>query len=378
MKKRIILITHYFDDHIGGVEAIAKQTAESLSSVFDITWFASKTSRNLKKSKSINYVEVKCLNILENQFGIPYPIWNPITLISLWKSIKNADAVHLHDFIYMGNIFGFLIAKIFKKPILVTQHIGLIPYKNIFLKGLLNLINRTLGKIILENSNTVIFYSYVVKLYFSEICNFKNKVEMIFNGINRRVFTNESINKSDICREFNLKENKTFFLFVGRFVEKKGLPIIKELAKRFNSISWLLVGDGPINPKKWDLSNVFVIGKCDKTMLNKLYKLADLFVLPSFGEGFPVTVQEAMACGTPSLISTETLEAFPECKNSIFNAPLGTNAVDHWTEKINEILNTNRTARIKEEIENVVNKYLDMDICKNQYTIEFEKLLNRV
>jgi glycosyltransferase involved in cell wall biosynthesis len=39
------------------------------------------------------------------------------------------------------------------------------------------------------------------------------------------------------------------------------------------------------------------LGSIDHSDIADIYKLADIFVLPSQGEGFPVTVQEAMASG---------------------------------------------------------------------------------
>ena len=46
--------------------------------------------------------------------------------------------------------------------------------------------------------------------------------------------------------------------------------------------------------------------------LPPLYQAADLLVLPSVGEGFPLVVQEAMACGTPALVGDETAAGCPE------------------------------------------------------------------
>jgi glycosyltransferase involved in cell wall biosynthesis len=40
--------------------------------------------------------------------------------------------------------------------------------------------------------------------------------------------------------------------------------------------------------------------------LAELYRAADLLVLPSQGEGFPLVIQEAFACGLPALVSDST------------------------------------------------------------------------
>ena len=49
------------------------------------------------------------------------------------------------------------------------------------------------------------------------------------------------------------------------------------------------------------MERVRFVGAVSKDRLVELYRRADLFVMPSTGEGFGIAFVEAMACGTPAL-----------------------------------------------------------------------------
>jgi glycosyltransferase involved in cell wall biosynthesis len=84
-------------------------------------------------------------------------------------------------------------------------------------------------------------------------------------------------------------------LFVGRLIGQKGLAAL--LAAAGTEYRIVVVGAG--TPPGRGVRGVTFAGPVARHDLVDVYRLADVFVLPSTGEVFPLAVQEAMACAVP-------------------------------------------------------------------------------
>jgi phosphatidylinositol alpha-1,6-mannosyltransferase len=84
------------------------------------------------------------------------------------------------------------------------------------------------------------------------------------------------------------------------------IEIMPLLLKRFPTVKYLIVGDGPDRPRleskvgALGLSNrVVFTGYVPESEKVAHYNLADAYVMPSMGEGFGIVLIEAAACGVP-------------------------------------------------------------------------------
>jgi glycosyltransferase involved in cell wall biosynthesis len=195
-----------------------------------------------------------------------------------------------------------LFARTAGKPVLVTQHIGIVPYRSVVLRMLMTLLNRLGAALVLKQASAVHFVSPHVKRYFASFVDLGTRARVTENGLDRTLFRRDQ-------PEAPRAELKPQLLFVGRFVEKKGLRLIRAIAEQAPEWDFVLVGSGPLDPLKWQLKNVSVLGKRSQEELVGLYQRASVLILPSVGEGFPLVVQEALACGCVVAVSDEVASA---------------------------------------------------------------------
>ena len=106
-------------------------------------------------------------------------------------------------------------------------------------------------------------------------------------------------------------------LTVGRVDPVKGQPLlveaIAELRRRGVDARLTFVGDGPGLAELGELAartgvddRVAFPGAVGQDEIRAFYRRADVFALPSFAEGLPVVLVEAMACGVPVVASRIT------------------------------------------------------------------------
>jgi len=313
---RVLLVTHYYSDHRGGIEIAAEQLAKYLqSNGVEITWAAS-GPRPGELPAGISPIPMTAWNFTEKWLGFPYPLWGPFSLARLIRAVWCCDLLHLHDCLYFGNVVAFVCALFFGIPVIVTQHIGPVPYSNRVLRTLLAIGNRTLGRIVLGGCTQCVFISRKVQDYFGSFVRFRPPSLLIPNGVSSDTFHPiDDDQRRHLRARFGWSEDKCVILFVGRFVEKKGLPILHSLAKQFSACEWVFIGWGPDDPRAWNLSNVHCVGSLPQREIADYYRAADLLILLSVGEGFPLVVQEALACGTPVMISDDTACGMPDIGN---------------------------------------------------------------
>ncbi|MGA8049372.1 MAG: glycosyltransferase family 4 protein [Burkholderiales bacterium] len=338
---RIALVTHYYPSHRGGIELVAAAIAERLAAEYgaEICWHASDCDPP-PSLPGVQCVPAASCNVIERRFGFPYPVWSPAALWQVGKAARSANAVHLHDCLYLPNLAAYVAARLAGRPVLVTQHVGMIPFRNPVLRGMLYAAYRVLARVVLGGATQVVFVSESVRRYFSEFVRFKSAPELVFNGVDTTVFHPvDAKRRRELRAALGIGPDVPLLLFVGRFVEKKGLPVLRELAARMPEARWLFAGWGTLDPEGWGLANVSVARGLTGAQLAPLYQAADLLVLPSRGEGFPLVVQEAMACGTTALIGTDTAAACPDAAAVLPSEDAtGADVAARWERRIRQLI----------------------------------------
>ncbi len=305
------MITHYFESHQGGIELVAGNLFRGMAErECEIRWAASDVSAPPAAIQSGGALPLKTWNGVERRLGVPFPVPSLEAFRTLRSAVGCADVVLLHDCLYLSNIAAFWFARLRGAPVMIVQHIGMVPYDNLVLRSLMTLANNLFARPMLRRADQVVFISQITRQYFQDV-RFSKEPVLLFNGVNTDIFfpAAEESSKEVFRERFDLPSERRVVLFVGRFVEKKGIPLLGIMARRDPEILWAFAGEGPLNPHKWGLANVKVYSHLRQDSLADLYRASDALVLPSEGEGFPLVVQEALACGLPVVCSAETATA---------------------------------------------------------------------
>lgn len=295
----------------GGIDVVAGELARHLPpNGISLVWMTSgAVGVNSSDFPDVCIERQLAWDPFERRFGLPFPIWGLKSLRLLWSRIGASNVVHIHDFLYVPSLVALLFSALRNRPVVLTQHIGSIHYSSAFSRGLLAMLNRTVGAFVLKRAARVVFVGCPVRHYFEQFVRFRHSPCLVPNGVDHLRFRPLHNPGARGVPIHGSVKDRIRLLFVGRFVEKKGLPLLRGCAD-LPGADWTFVGDGPLSLPEGP--NITLCGSLSPDDVADCYRVADLLVLPSKGEGFPLVVEEALACGTPVLVSTEVFEAFPK------------------------------------------------------------------
>ncbi|HYL08131.1 MAG TPA: glycosyltransferase family 4 protein [Candidatus Udaeobacter sp.] len=317
---RILLLSNYYPEHVGGIETIAATLADGYRSRgHEVRWIAGDIS-SMPHAASAGDVPIRVWNAIE-RLGFPYPLPGPGALSTLRREVAWAGVIHMHDCLYAINVAAFVEARRIRRPVLITQHIANVPYPNPLYRGLQTLAYATFGFAVLRGADQVVFLSDVVQRYFESRLKLRRPSAFVPNGFRCALFSYVGESERMALRDrLSVGVDQPLLVFVGQFKEKKGLLLLRRVIEARPEWSWLLIGrPADVDPGSWALPNLRVLAPVRPADLRAYYGAADLLVLPG-REAFPVSAQEAMACGTPVLLSEQTAGAIPEINSLIFQS----------------------------------------------------------
>jgi len=234
------------------------------------------------------------------------------------------DIIHVHNFVPLASPSIFYIAKRYKIPVVVTLHnyrlicpsATLFYRRKIYEKSIHSIFPLdAILKGVYRDSRIQTAGMVAVMSLHNIIGTWRKKVNkfIVLTEFARNKFRNSALRVS--ADQFLLKPNfivdpgngevnrDDFFLFIGRLSEEKGIDTLLNASKIYN-FNLTIIGDGPMRKKVEEFSaaspNISYMGFQQKpVILDKLKKCKALLFPSIWYEGFPLTILEAFATGTP-------------------------------------------------------------------------------
>jgi len=279
-----------YPPQLGGIAIYSQNLAEELiKRGYEVTIITYKKMD--RKGKKIKIYEIP---IIDKFFlrGFSYFLGSLAVLAWIGDRI---DIIHCHPIHPAGTIASFF--NLFQSiPFIITSH-----GSDVVKWSALPLVDKIFSAIA-NSANKIMCVSYFVARKAKKIGIKKNKIEVVYNGINIPGELKRK-SKNKVRKELNLSKNRKIVLFVGPLTKEKRPGLILKFVKKIDA-DFLFIGDGPLKKElekfieKNNLKNIKLLGSLSHKKTLKFIKAADVLTIPSKYEGFGLVALEAMFLGT--------------------------------------------------------------------------------
>jgi glycosyltransferase involved in cell wall biosynthesis len=301
---RVLFIAPSYYPHIGGVEYVVKSVAERLARAgYEVVVAAGEPSADKPREDVVDGVRV-----------VRWPVWSPgnayhiprkrSDLKKLLKELaRQVDAVHVHS---VHNIFtvyaGLVTANSTGSPkIAVTPHYH--GTGHTFLRRALWIFWRRRVAELLKKASIVHAVSKreasILSRHYPEV---GGKIVIVPNGVDEDVLSYRWQGQSS-----------NYMVYAGRIEKYKRLEIAVDLAKELN-LKLIVIGRGPHREKLVRYASKVYGGGVESLEPQPRGKYLELVsraryaINPSKHEAFSIFAAEALAIGTPAIVSKEIAE----------------------------------------------------------------------
>ena len=214
------------------------------------------------------------------------------------------DVIHAHD--WMTYPAAIAVAQMSGRPLIVHVHSTEFDRSGENVNQMIYDIERE-G---MEQADKVIAVSYFTRnIVISRYGISGEKVEVVHNGVER--------NGNWTLAESGVGEDEKIVLFLGRITMQKGPEYFLQAAKKvlevMDNVKFVMAGSGDLMHRAVEMaaelgigSKVLFTGFLNGEDVQKIYKMADLFVMPSVSEPFGLVPLEALDNDVPVIISKQS------------------------------------------------------------------------
>jgi glycosyltransferase involved in cell wall biosynthesis len=299
---KIIQATKAYSPHIGGVETVVKQLAESFAKkdniesnvtvCNDLGHSSSEISNGVHINRTATYARIASLPISPGY---------PCQLLS-----QSADILHIHEPFLIAPAAYLAVRSLARKRfkrLVVWWHSDIVKQESI------SSLYLPIQKAILAEAHAIIVATPNHISSSKVLGEFKHKCHVIHFGVDLSRFqiTPDCQQKIDAIKE---KYQKPIILFFGRLIYYKGAEYLVEAMNSIPEAHLVVVGKGALRESlelmaSKGINNISFIPYLSEEDLVAMYHACEIFVLPSVEntEAFGIVQLEAMACGKPVISS---------------------------------------------------------------------------
>ncbi|MEE1226659.1 MAG: glycosyltransferase family 4 protein [Bacteroidales bacterium] len=338
-KKKLFFVTT-----IAGSLNFFKGQYQLLLSDFDITAIASDKKR-LKEVGEENHIKIHHIS-MEREISIFKDFYCLICFIFYF--IRQRPYI-VHGNTPKGSLLSMIAAWITRVPVRIYMCHGL-RYQGCY--GLKRKLLMFMERISCSCATEIICVSHGIKEVLIEDRITNKEPIVIWNGsvqgIDMGKFNPDNItDKQGLKGKYGIEDDDFVLTFVGRIVKDKGINELVEafeyLSLKYSDIKLLLIGwnedkGNPVSDKTKEIidNNKNIIATGPQSNIVPFLSITDLFVFPSYREGFGLSLMEAGAMNVPSIASN-----IPGCNEVIIDGltgllikPRSTSAIIESIEKL--------------------------------------------